>query len=89
MNNYSYVIQRSIVREQLFIRHTTFQEKDNWNEMNENTELYMEKAFLKTYQNSQLLSTLVKDGKIKQIYGVTTGHARAAPEGNAIFGHNP
>ena len=30
---------------------------------------------------SQLLSTLVKDGKIKQIYGVLTGHARAAPEG--------
>ena len=30
---------------------------------------------------SQLLSTLVKDGKIKQIYGVIIGHARAAPEG--------
>ena len=30
---------------------------------------------------SPLLSTLVKDGKIKQIYGVITGHARAAPEG--------
>ena len=29
---------------------------------------------------SQLLSTLVKDGKIKQIYGVITGHARAARE---------
>ena len=29
---------------------------------------------------AQLLSTLVK-GKIKQIYGVITGHARAAPEG--------
>ena len=39
------------------------------------------KAFLKMYQNVQLLSTLVKDSKIKQIYGVTTGHARAAPEG--------
>ena len=31
---------------------------------------------------AQLLSTLVKDGKIKQIYGVITRHARAAPEGN-------
>ena len=30
---------------------------------------------------SQLLSTLVKDGKIKPIYGVITGHARAALEG--------
>ena len=30
---------------------------------------------------AQFLSTLVKDGKIKQIYGVITGHARAAPEG--------
>ena len=30
---------------------------------------------------AQLLSTLVKDSKIKQIYGVITGHARATPEG--------
>ena len=30
---------------------------------------------------AQLLYTLVKDGKIKQIYGMITGHARAAPEG--------
>ena len=35
---------------------------------------------------SQLLSTLVKDGKIKQIYGVITGHARAAPEGTWTHG---
>ena len=33
---------------------------------------------------AQLLSTLVKDGKIKQIYGVIIGHARAAPEGTRI-----
>ena len=30
---------------------------------------------------AQLLSALVKGGKIKQIYGVITGHANAAPEG--------
>ena len=30
---------------------------------------------------AQLLSTLVKDSKIMQIYGVITGHERAAPEG--------
>ena len=47
---------------------------------------------LKSYSNktighmpdglAQLLSTLLKDGKIKQIYGVITGHARGSTRGN-------
>ena len=45
-------------------------------------------SFLKPDGLAQLLSTLVKDGKIKQIYGVITGHARVAPEGTWTQGGN-
>ena len=44
------------------------QEKDKWNEMNENTELYMEKSFLKNISKCTTLMFKYQKSTYKKMY---------------------
>ena len=54
------------------------QEKDKWNEMNENTELYMEKSFLKNVSKCTTLMFKYQNLRVKRCTNLISRSVRVA-----------